>query len=294
MCLGFLLFLRHVEREYPFSPFLMVDTVYNGFRSDRQSKYIRAPPSATMLSEHPTPPDEPKHGGRRRTRKRKGPPQLNFVTATDPADFRGEQAKRSVRSQAMIQHRYWSAEQKRQKSEGMIREPTRTATAERVVPIQQAENAAHLFVPQPCVGLPLQAYFRPPEDPWNAHGHDAVADAPRGTRSTAMAPAYRPGDVTALEIVPMRAAATSAITAKEARETLLRRFVAISLVPFCIGNNTDPFMVIPKFASPELNSNLLLRSCNGVFANKQNLAQWVPSMLAHPHILLSSFMMVST
>ena len=45
-------------------------------------------------------------GAKRRVRTRRhGPPQLQFVTATDLSHFRGEDAKRSVRSQAMIYHR---------------------------------------------------------------------------------------------------------------------------------------------------------------------------------------------
>ena len=54
---------------------------------------------------------------RRRAKKRTEPPQLQFVTATDPSQFKDKNAKRSVRSQAMIQYRYKSDQQKKKGKE---------------------------------------------------------------------------------------------------------------------------------------------------------------------------------
>lgn len=56
---------------------------------------------------------------RRRRRVHTGAPTLQFVTATDPRQFRDERTMRGVRSQAMIQYRYKAAQQK-QKNEGKL------------------------------------------------------------------------------------------------------------------------------------------------------------------------------
>lgn len=52
---------------------------------------------------------------RRRRLKREGSPQLQFLVATDPSQFRDEHAKRSVRSQAMI---HWRHEEDKIKRKG--------------------------------------------------------------------------------------------------------------------------------------------------------------------------------
>ncbi|RMZ67192.1 tachykinin family [Pyrenophora seminiperda CCB06] len=66
-----------------------------------------APPTVPSNGDSYPPKELPdKVKAKRRARARRdGPPQLQFVTATDLSQFRGEDAKRSVRSQAMIYHR---------------------------------------------------------------------------------------------------------------------------------------------------------------------------------------------
>ena len=185
----------------------------------------------------PPAPAEQKPRNRRRVARRKGPPQLQFVTATDPSDFKGDQAKRSVRSQAMIQYRYQSAEQKRQKNDEKLANSSRSSTTTYVVRARPKAKALML---------------------------------------------------------PLNQAAGDLLESEQERDMILNHFLGNRLATSCIGNNVDPFLVIPKFTTPELNSNQLVRSCNRVFVSKQTLARWVPAMLAHPHILLSSTIMSST
>lgn len=169
--------------------------------------------------------------------RRKGPPQLQFVTATDLSDFKGDQAKRSVRSQAMIQYRYQSAEKKKQKSGEKPYSPSHLSAATYVVRTRPHAKALEL---------------------------------------------------------PLNAVAEGLLELDREKEAILAHLLGTRMATSCIGNNMDPFLVIPKFATPELNSNQLVRSCNRVFVSKQTLARWVPAMLAHPHILLSSTIMSST
>lgn len=61
-----------------------------------------------------------------------------------------------------------------------------------------------------------------------------------------------------------------------------------------IGDSMDPFSVLPQFKSPELNSLYLTRKCNRAFVSPATIVKWLPSMLAHPHILLSSTLLAST
>ena len=93
---------------------------------------------------------------------------------------------------------------------------------------------------------------------------------------------------------PLNATAKHSLELDRENDAILRHLVGTELATSCIGNTMDPFLVIPKFKNPLLNSNQLVRSCNRIFVSKQTLARWVPAMLAHPHILLSSTIMSST
>lgn len=228
---------------------------------------------------------------RRRVRQRKGPPQLQFVTATDPSDFKGEQAKRSVRSQAMIQYRYQSAEQKKQKSEESRPKAPAVNTADHIVPAQRLDET--YVTADDAIRFPRS--YSHADEWWNApQDRDADADPSWATYSTAIVPAYSPTYGNATTAIPLNKAAKRVVELEEQRDTILLQLLARKLASPCIGGSMDPFLVIPKFSNPELNSNQLVRNCNRVFVSKQTLARWVPAMLAHPHILLSSTIMSST
>ncbi|KAL1602577.1 hypothetical protein SLS60_005993 [Paraconiothyrium brasiliense] len=232
---------------------------------------------------------------RRQPRQRKGPPQLQFVTATDPSDFKGEKAKRSVRSQAMIQYRYQSAEQKKQnkKNESTQVKRSRAQPVERVVPARQDDESYE--ADDDAFLLPRHDSQSRTEDWWTSQDHEADVDALwMPSNNTAMVPAYSPSYRKATMAIPLNQAAKRVIESVKERDAILLQLLAERLANPCIGGTMDPFRVIPKFATPELDSNKLVRSCNRIFVSKQTLARWVPAMLAHPHILLSSTIMSST
>ncbi|KAF2443475.1 hypothetical protein P171DRAFT_495244 [Karstenula rhodostoma CBS 690.94] len=233
--------------------------------------------------------DESKVRVRRRQRQRKGPPQLQFVTATDPSEFKGESAKRSVRSQAMIQYRYQSAAQKKQKKEGSQGKGARVQTAERVVPV--LPNDESYDVEDDALLLPRRDSRSSTEERWSTSEHDADADP---FYTTALVSVSSPGRGNAVTTIPLNQAAKRVVESEDERDAILLQLLARRMAASCIGSSMDPFLVIPKFKTPELNSNKLVRSCNRIFVSKQTLARWVPAMLAHPHILLSSTIMSST
>lgn len=229
---------------------------------------------------------------RRRPRQRKGPPQLQFVTATDPSQFKGEKAKRSVRSQAMIQYRYHSAAEKKQKKEASQDKATRVRTAERVVPAPRNVETCDAEDDAPL--LPRRDSQPSAEEWWSTPEDDADADPSRTPHTTALVSARPSSRGSAVMTIPLNQAAKRVVESEEERDAILLQLLARRMAASCIGSSMDPFLVIPKFKTSELDSNKLVRSCNRVFVSKQTLARWVPAMLAHPHILLSSTIMSST
>jgi hypothetical protein len=222
-------------------------------------------------------------------RVRKGPPQLQFVTATDPSEFKGEKAKRSVRSQAMIQYRYQSAAQKKQKNEGKA---PRAQTAERVVPV--AWNDETHAADDDALLLPRRGSQPSAVEWWSTQDHAGSTDPGRPRHTIAPVSARlsnREGSVTS---IPLNQAAKRVVESEDERDTILLQLLARKLAAACVGSSMDPFLVMPKFSTSELDSNKLVRNCNRVFVSKQTMARWVPAMLAHPHILLSSTIMSST
>lgn len=235
---------------------------------------------------------------RRRTRKRKGPPQLQFVTATDPSDFKNEEAKRSVRSQAMIQYRYQSAEEKRHQVGEKQAKLVRSSAHAPVVPFWPDgniyETAEDAFLSQFEIDSELNSYSHSSKNWWNAKVHEADTVPSQGAYVTDMVSGFSLTRGKGFCAIPLNAAAKRVVDWEEERDAILLRLLAKQMAASCIGNTMDPFLVIPKFATPELNSNQLVRSCNRAFVSKQTLNRWVPAMLAHPHILLSSTIMSST
>jgi hypothetical protein len=78
-----------------------------------------------------------------------------------------------------------------------------------------------------------------------------------------------------------------------------------------LEDGVDPFIAFPQFASPELNSMNLVRECKlshtsditkllslttvglRAFVSPATMEKWAPSMMVHPHILLSSTTLAS-
>jgi hypothetical protein len=263
---------------------------------------------------------------RRRTRQRNaGPPQLQFVTATNLSQFKDEKAKRSVRSQAMIQYRYQTAEQKR--TPNQVKAPSvtslgncssaTTTTTTHHVPVLL--NGHVLPTPQ---DLFLAEWFHEPLEPiysttseawWSASpdtenrvwdhdmpptwstGADAAQSGftPRTTASGHASSRY----LNALAISPKHTNANRIIDYEPTEahdQELLDYILATVKNAMRLDNCKDPFSIFPRFKNPELNAVFLVRNCNRAFSSELTLQKWLPVMLSDPHILLSSTMMAST
>ncbi|KAL5424216.1 hypothetical protein PMIN04_003396 [Paraphaeosphaeria minitans] len=190
----------------------------------------------------------------------------------------------------MIQYRYQSAAQKKQK-EGTQGKGKPVQTVERVVPVSR--NSEPYDAEEEALMLPRRNSHSSTEE-WSTPEHDAKGDPLRTPYTTALVstrPSSRGNGVITL---PLNQAAKRVVESEEERDAILLQLLARRMAASCIGSSMDPFLVIPKFKTSELDSNRLVRSCNRVFVSKQTLARWVPAMLAHPHILLSSTIMSST
>lgn len=274
---------------------------------------------------------------RRRARKRNGPPQLQFLTATDLSQFKDENAKRSVRSQAMIQYRYKAEQQKRKGKEPCEeRAPENEPVAGPAGSIKSRER--------PHSGrekAPMAPVLNEQQEP--EHLYPSTSAAWHGTNpddgytvsswppdTSAHVPIRSSRYYHALSIVPLNTAAEKVLQYNEDddQEATNMRMLGDQIATVNhIGDGVDPFIVMPQFASPELSSVDLVRKCrlkivrflchDGYAANfcdhtalvrlqsltligtrgfvtQSTMDKWVPTMLAHSHILLSSTLLAST
>ncbi|KAF2179054.1 hypothetical protein K469DRAFT_597534, partial [Zopfia rhizophila CBS 207.26] len=243
---------------------------------------------------------------RRRARIREGPPQLQFVTATDPSQFKEENTKRSVRSQAMIQYRY-KADQQRRKGKGAVesRNPDRPPLAERVTPVMMNDQS---YQDHPNALMAQLLDERQEQE----HIYPTTAAAWRGTNPEdtsefnywfTSTPGFQEQPLQssryqrALSIVPLNAAAqfVTDYHNSESHEEALMRILCSKLAAVReLGDRADLFSVLPQFSSPELNTIYLVRRSNRLFVSQSTMAKWIPTMLAHPHSLLSGTVLAST
>ncbi|KAF1979232.1 hypothetical protein BU23DRAFT_151034 [Bimuria novae-zelandiae CBS 107.79] len=187
--------------------------------------------------------DEPKDRVRRRARKRRGPPQLQFLTVTDHAEFKGGRAQRSVRSQAMMQYRYELALQKRQKSKDKTDETIRSSIVEHLVPIGQAngaiETTTDVSLPRAIDDSLVFGHSQPQKDRWNAHGYEVEADSSWEPHTTAMALAYSPEHCNAFRNTTAIVCAHVPIVCESMPLPELCRFQ----IPYC---TIDSSMMLPE------------------------------------------------
>ncbi|KAF2865634.1 hypothetical protein BDV95DRAFT_554195 [Massariosphaeria phaeospora] len=267
---------------------------------------------------------------RRRARKRNGPPQFQFLTATDPSQFKDETAKRSVRSQAMIQYRYKSGQQKERNKESQSPSPLPSQSQ------SQSQSPSPLPSPSPspspgtptttgrlpvaeritpimATGLPLDAgppsHWSPAAEDehhlypstsaaWWGTNPDASPPPPSWVPATAaLMPAQHSRYRRALLVLPLNEAAQRVIEYEDSdeQERVLTRMLAAQLTARThVTAGIDAFSVLPQFASPGVSSVHLVRRCNRVFVAPETAKMWLPAMLSHPHILLSSTVLAST
>ncbi|KAF2711079.1 hypothetical protein K504DRAFT_376174 [Pleomassaria siparia CBS 279.74] len=260
---------------------------------------------------------------RRRAHKRDGPPQLQFLTATDPSQFKDENAKRSVRSQAMIQYRYNAEQQKQQKQQKQQRGKGKGKEIAATTHVQAAHLATQRITPIVAYDGPYsyyggeatiraQAHDMQQDQEQQQHLYDAqvaawgaTSDGVFGKQSSWPASTlsrYRRVRPT----VPLNSTAVGVLDYEDNDEReaqkmriVIARFAATNY----IGDGVDPFTVMPQFSSPELDSMFLVRKCtstmatlarNRAFVTQTTMIKWLPVLLGHPYMLLSATLTVST
>ncbi|CAO2648315.1 Nn.00g075820.m01.CDS01 [Neocucurbitaria sp. VM-36] len=243
----------------------------------------------------------------KRKAKRDSRQKLQFVTVTDPSQFKDENAKRSVRSQAMIDYRSKSSDKGKKPSVETL-EPPDDASVERGLAISETtrslvlpERLAYVAPDTAASHLPQahsedHQYLYPstsaawwgvnPSSSRVVDAEDLVDYEPQhrsrydsaysGTSSTASSKVIKYEDSDSHEDLQMR---------------LLVGKLATS---YRIGDGVDPFIVLPQFQNPQLNSLYLMRKCMRAFASDSTIMKWLPAMLSHPHIILSSTLLAST
>lgn len=194
-----------------------------------------------------------KSKAKRRRAKRDGPPQLQFLVATDPSQFRDENAKRSVRSQAMIHWRH--EEDKKKKRTG---EKDRTAFS----PQSYFDQAQFTATASPA----RQAQ----QSPW--HSVSSTSDQSSSSTQLVELGSGR-WQLTASDTVDyfprfQQKAQTSAdevvidYEESEIHEQRQLRTMIDGLTTFYnIGGTHDPFDVLPQFRNPHLDALYLSRNC---------------------------------
>ncbi|KAF3000825.1 hypothetical protein E8E13_006703 [Curvularia kusanoi] len=240
---------------------------------------------------------------KRRRTKREGPPQLQFLVATDPSQFRDEDAKRSVRSQAMI---HWRHEEDKKRK---VDEKGRSA-------LEARSNSDHDASTR---------YGQTATVPIRARGSQSIRfrgeDVPQSQHVTSYDELYPPGwssetcqstgigssswQLTASETaIYFPHYMRSKVSKKKAvihyeqseihEERQLWKMISGLATFYNIGGLPDPFEVLPQFRNPQLNALWLSRNCMRGFASDQTVKKWLPLLLSHPHIILSSTVLAST
>jgi len=202
----------------------------------------------------------PKRVRRRRRRKHEGPPTFQFVTATDPEQFKDRTTMKGVRSQAMIQYRY---------KLDMSKESGTEATFQHTfLPEGSTSTASPILVPpdMPVSQLPLRFSFADfePRDckPDEVSSQDVF-------RSLLSDPYFMTlsGYRKALIAVQLDYARIQPVTDHEAndeRELSFALGVVEMVRPYSPTNTitfdgTDPFRVLPQFASSGVSSVAMIR-----------------------------------
>ncbi|KZM25172.1 hypothetical protein ST47_g3671 [Ascochyta rabiei] len=243
---------------------------------------------------------------------REGPPQLQFLVATNPSQFRDEDAKRSVRSQAMI---HWRHEENKKKRRGSVEvgsipsPPASHTTRGRPVrseyvassPIRTRRPRSSQSSAPSCPSDTEQeqqgyAYSITNSDPLDlspssSHSFDAGSLSWQLTaiENASCFPQYQ----TQIQTITDESV-TNYEESKEHEERQLRTLIYGLATFHSVSGSHDPFDVMPQFQNPQLNSLYLSRTCMRAFASDSTTKKWLPLMLSHPYIILSSNNLAST
>ncbi|KAF1926601.1 uncharacterized protein M421DRAFT_67080, partial [Didymella exigua CBS 183.55] len=246
---------------------------------------------------------------KRRRVKREGPPQLQFVIATDPSQFKDEDAKRSVRSQAMI---HWRHEEDKKKKTGDHKDDARSDPAGLGI-VRKATASER------TASIPARSKDQGPTQSWTVSQGLGFDQSQRETlrmgsgsfasdsdSSSLLGTGSSSWQLTANETTgyfpryrnPTRDMADKGVIdyeESERHEERQLRSLVVGLASFYnVGGSHDPFDVLPQFRNPRLDALFLSRNCMRAFASDSTMKKWLPLMLSHPHIILSSTVLAST
>ncbi|KAF3053680.1 hypothetical protein E8E11_011035 [Didymella keratinophila] len=237
---------------------------------------------------------------KRRRVKREGPPQLQFLTATDPSQFKDEDAKRSVRSQAMMHWRH-EEDKKRKKGSRKHGEEPAPASLERTssipTPAKQHDSAHSQS------GSSERDSAQAQRKVLRAASSSLISDSGTSSFSDTGSSTWQLTTSDTASYFPrwqnkIRAVAEKYVIEYEAserhEERQLRSLVVGLARSYNVGRTQDPFDVLPQFRNPRLDALYLSRNCMRAFASDATMKKWLPLMLSHPHIILSSTVLAST
>ena len=194
-----------------------------------------------------------------RQRKRDGPTQLQFLTATNPSHFKNEDARRSVRSHAMVYHRNRLGKEARLPQGWSEIPATRKGpTASTLVEQISCEGCSHTNAPdEPEEQLEQQHGNKTAlRTGWVVHEGATFERTPQTQRRLFAATCTLPTELTKQDADPKGSSYT------RSQEEQILRFIMTTMPTLShIGDGVDPFLVLPNFKSPEINSLGLKRHC---------------------------------
>jgi hypothetical protein len=204
---------------------------------------------------------------KRRRVKREGPPQLQFLTATDPSQFKDEDAKRSVRSQAMI---HWRHEEDKKKQKGSRKHGEEPAPAplERTssMPTRaKRHNPTHSRSKSSERGG-AQSQYRA----LRAESSSLISDSDASSSTDAGSSTWQLTASDTASYFPRWQNKTRPVAerdvinyeASERHEERQLRSLVVGLASFYnVGRTQDPFDVLPQFHNPRLDALYLSRNC---------------------------------
>ncbi|KAH7089790.1 hypothetical protein FB567DRAFT_521560 [Paraphoma chrysanthemicola] len=244
---------------------------------------------------NPTPGIKPK---RQRKKKRDGPPQFQFLTVTDPGQFKDGPAKRTVRSQAMIHTKHIEHIESERKGK-QASEPAAAPAAA----VPHAPSVVRGRSLEGSLANPVPPFFQRHElDPghlrsttWGAEPSLQIWGATNHAQHMSVLDNDLRPNMSATGARDTKTCKVVNYEQTDRHEEAVTRMLVGKLARYHqIGDGIDPFVVLPQFDNPELSALYLTRQCMRAFASDSTVKKWLPAMLSHPHILLSSTILVST
>ncbi|KAF2202764.1 hypothetical protein GQ43DRAFT_301310 [Delitschia confertaspora ATCC 74209] len=239
---------------------------------------------------------------RRQVKKRSGPPQLQFLTATDLSQFKDEKIKKSVRSQAMLQYRYRSEQQKHKENKagdvGRMPEldnikqnlATRAyhwhdVSALQVAPVATMQNRI-----QNHVQGQERFYTRPPAAWLAFNPEDNPRDPyfiPPSSAYLTQSSRYRRALLT-LDGFCIRMKRVVEYEDSDQHREVIMHIIRTGVAAAClrsVRNGSEPFSVLPQFSSPKVNTLDLFRECSRHFITPTTMRRWGVLVFSDPDVM---------